>query len=90
MVGVGLLRTELGFGNLGFTGRLGLGLNTMGAMMMLWFKTFLFCKSFPPQPFFFLFRTDYMIPQTFTVTSSTSVFYFFCSTLFSCRFRAVD
>ena len=34
-------------------------------------KTFLFCKSFPLQPFFFFFRTDYMyvIPQTFTVTS---------------------
>ena len=55
MVGVGLLRTELGFGNLGFTGRLGLGLSTMGAMM---------------------FRTDYMIPLTFTVTCSTSVFTF--------------
>ena len=23
-------------------------------------KTFLFCKSFPPQPFLFFFRTDYM------------------------------
>ena len=34
-------------------------------------KPSLFCKSFPPQPFFFFFRTDYMyvIPQTFTVTS---------------------
>jgi len=40
-------------------------------------KTFLFCKSFPPQPFYFFFRTDYMIPQT-------------SFTLFSCRFRAVD
>jgi len=30
-------------------------------------KTFFFCKSFPLQPFFFFFRTDYMIPQTFTV-----------------------
>jgi len=28
-------------------------------------KTFLFCESFPLQPFFFFFRTDYMIPQTF-------------------------
>ena len=37
-------------------------------------KTFLFCKSFPLQPFFFFCRTDYMIPQTFTVTSSTAVF----------------
>ena len=32
-------------------------------------KTFLFCKSFPLQPFLFFFRTDHMIPQTFTVTS---------------------
>jgi len=37
-------------------------------------KTFLFCKSFPPQPFFF--TTDYMIPQTFTVTSEHTRFYF--------------
>ena len=27
-------------------------------------KTF-FCKSFPLQPFFFFFRTDYMIPPDF-------------------------
>ena len=27
-----------------------------------------FCKSFPLQPFFFFIRTDYTIPQTFTVT----------------------
>ena len=40
------------------------------------FKTFFFCKSFPLQPFFFFFRTDYMIPQTFTVTSSIGCFYF--------------
>ena len=39
-------------------------------------KTFLFCKSFPLQPFFFFFRTDYMIPQTFTVTSEHIRFYF--------------
>jgi len=39
------------------------------------FKTFLFCKSFPLQPFFFFFRTDYMIPQTFTVLN-ISVFSF--------------
>jgi len=38
-------------------------------------KTFFFCKSFPLQPFLF-FRTDYMISQTFTVTSNISVFYF--------------
>ena len=36
-------------------------------------KTFVFCKSFPLHPFFF-FKTDYMIPQTFTVTSSISLF----------------
>ena len=39
-------------------------------------KTLLFCKSFPPQPFFFFFRTDYMIPPTFTVTSGHIRFYF--------------
>jgi len=39
-------------------------------------KTFLFCKSFPPQPFLFFFRTNYMIPQTFTVTSKHILFYF--------------
>ena len=33
-------------------------------------------KYFPLQPFFFFFRTDYMIPQTFTVTSNISVFTF--------------
>jgi len=55
-------------------------------------KTFYFCKSFPPQPFFFFFRTDYMIPQTFTVTSTIGCFYFlvFVFYNFSCRFRAVD
>ena len=47
-------------------------------------KTFLFCKSFPLQPFLFFFRTDYMILQTFTVTSEHIRFYFlvfFCFTL---------
>ena len=39
-------------------------------------QTFFFCKSFTLQPFFFFFRTDYMILQTFTVTSSTGCFYF--------------
>ena len=29
------------------------------------------------QPLFFFFRTDYMIPQTSTVTSSIGCFYFF-------------
>jgi len=37
---------------------------------------FLFCKSFPLQPFFFFFMTSYMIPQTFTVTSEYIRFYF--------------
>ena len=51
-----------------------------------------FCKSFPLQPFFFFFRTDYKIPQTFTVTSEHIRFYFlvFLFLHFSCRFRAVD
>ena len=55
-------------------------------------KTFFFCKSFPLQPLFFFFRTDYMIPQTFTVTCNISAFtfQFFCFTIFSCRLRAVD
>ena len=39
-------------------------------------KTFIFCKSFPLQPLFFFFRTDYVIPQTFTVTSEHVRFYF--------------
>jgi len=39
-------------------------------------KTFFLCKSFPLQPFFFFFRTDYTIPQTFTVTSSIGCLYF--------------
>ena len=41
-------------------------------------KTFFFCKSFPLQPFFFFFKTYYMIPQTFTVrpTSNISAFTF--------------
>ena len=48
-------------------------------------KTVLFCKSFPLQPFFFFFRTDYMIPQTFTVTSEYIRFYFLVFFLF-CTF----
>ena len=40
-------------------------------------KTSLFCKSFPSQPFFFFFRTDYMIAQTFTVTSEHIRFFTF-------------
>jgi len=39
-------------------------------------KTSIFCKSFPLQPFFFFSRTDYTIPQTFTVTSEHIRFYF--------------
>jgi len=35
-----------------------------------------YCKSFLLQPFFFFFRTDYMIPQTFTVTAEHIRFYF--------------
>jgi len=33
-------------------------------------------NTFPLQAFFFFFRTDYTIPQTFNVTSSISVFAF--------------
>jgi len=33
-------------------------------------EAFLFCESFPPQPFLFFFRTDYMdSPDYSTVTS---------------------
>jgi len=42
---------------------------------------------------FFFFRTDYMILQTSIVTCKHIRFYFlvfFCFTLFSCRFPAVD
>jgi len=38
-------------------------------------ETFLFSKSFRLQPFCFFFRTDYTIPQTFTVTSDHIRFY---------------
>jgi len=53
-------------------------------------KTFLFCKSFPLQPFFFFFRTDYMDSPDFTVTSERTRFRFlvFRFTLFNCCFRA--
>ena len=33
----------------------------------------LFCKSFPLQPFFFFFRADYMIPQTFRLLLLLSI-----------------
>jgi len=48
-------------------------------------KTSLFCKSFPPQPFLFFFRTDYIdSPDCLLLLLSISVFYFlvfFCFTL---------
>jgi len=40
-----------------------------------------FRKSFSQQPFFFFFRTDYMIPQTFTVTPEHVRFFSFFSVL---------
>ena len=40
--------------------------------------TFLFCKSFSPQPFFFFFSTDYMdSPDFYCYFSAYSVLYFF-------------
>ena len=57
-------------------------------------SSFPFLQILPlPQLFFFFFRTDYMIPMTFAVTSEHIRFYFFSFpvfTLFSCCFRAVD
>jgi len=58
-------------------------------------KTSLFCKSFPPQRFFFFFRIHHMdSPDCLLLFLSISIFYFsvflFLKTLFSCRFRAVD
>ena len=52
-------------------------------------RTFFSANPFHCSLFFFFFRTDHMIAQTFTVTSEHIRFYFFCFTLFSC-FRAVD
>jgi len=58
------------------------------------FKTFLFCKSFPLQPFLFYssgFST--WILQTvcrYFVAYLFSTFSFSVFTIFSCRFRAVD
>jgi len=40
------------------------------------FKNLLFLQILPTATFLFFFRTDYMIPQTFTITSSTGCFYF--------------
>jgi len=57
-------------------------------------KTFLFCKSFPPQPSLFLLRDSlHGFPRLFTVISEHICFihlvFLFFFTLFSCRFRAV-
>jgi len=53
-----------------------------------------FSANPPRRSLSFFFRTDYMIPQTFTVTSEHIRFYFlvflFYNTLFSCCFHAVD
>ena len=57
-------------------------------------KTSLFCKSFPPQPFLFLFQDSlHGFPRLFTVISYHTYFLLFSFSvfaLFSCRFRAVD
>ena len=46
-------------------------------------KTSFFCKSFPLQPFFFFFGTDYMIPQLLPLSLAQAVFtfQFFCFTI---------
>ena len=47
-------------------------------------KTFLFCKSFPPQPFLFFSRTDYMdSPDCLLLLLSISVFYFLVFLLYT-------
>ena len=57
-------------------------------------ETFLFCKSFPPQPFLFFFRTHSTdFPDCLPTLLGISVFYLsviLFSQLFRCRFRAVD
>ena len=57
-------------------------------------NTFLFCKSFPPQPFLFFFRIHYMdSPGCLLLLLSIFRllrFSFFCFYTFGCRFRAVD
>ena len=56
-------------------------------------KTFLFCKSFLPQPFLFLRDSLHGFPRLFTVISEHVCFLLFSLsvfTLFSCRFCAVD
>ena len=52
-------------------------------------KTCFFCKSFPLLPFYFFFRTDYMILQTFTVISSISVRLFLLFTFSVLQFLVV-
>jgi len=55
-------------------------------------KTYLFCKSFPPQPYFSSRGFTTWIPQTVTVISEHICFLLFSFsvfTLFSFRFRAV-
>ena len=56
-------------------------------------KTFLFCKSFPPQPFLFFFRTDYMDSHRLLLLFLKHIRLYFLVFLFytfSRRFRAVD
>jgi len=58
-------------------------------------KTFLFCKSFPPQPFLVLLQDSlHGFPRLFTVISEHAFFLLLFSfsvfALFNCRFRAVD
>ena len=47
-------------------------------------------NPFPLQPFFFFFRTDYMIPQTFTVTSEHIRFYFLVFLFYLCYLLLTD
>ena len=51
-----------------------------------------FLRIFPTAAFLFFFRTDYMdSPDCLLLLISVFTFeFFFCFTLFSCRFRAVD
>ena len=47
------------------------------SLLHSWLKTFLFCKSFTPQPFLFFFRTDYMdSPDCLLLLLSISISYF--------------
>ena len=50
-------------------------------------KTFLFCKSFPPQPFPFLLPDSlHGFPRLLFLSKPVLRFSFFCFILFSCRF----